>query len=54
MQLARASFYHKPTREEKTQQADMELRQLIEEIHLEWNEPHMSAKKAGGFVHSIT
>jgi transposase InsO family protein len=35
MQLARASYYHKPTREEKLQARDMELRQLIEEIHLE-------------------
>lgn len=35
MGLARASFYHKPTREEKRQARDMELRALIEEIHVE-------------------
>jgi putative transposase len=33
MELARASFYHKPTREEKKRASDMELRVLIEEIH---------------------
>lgn len=35
MELARASYYHKPSREEKLQERDMELRQAIEEIHLE-------------------
>lgn len=35
MELARASFYHKPTRAEKLQERDMSLRQVIEEIHLE-------------------
>ncbi len=35
MGLARASFYHKPTREDKLQVRDMELRQVIEDIHLE-------------------
>ena len=35
MGLARASYYHKPSREEKLQERDMELRQIIEEIHLE-------------------
>lgn len=35
MRLARASYYHKPTREEKLRAHDMELRQAIEEIHLE-------------------
>lgn len=35
MQLARASYYHKPTRAEKLQERDMVLRQTIEEIHLE-------------------
>lgn len=36
MQLARASFYHKPTRQEKLQERDMALRHAIEEIHLEF------------------
>lgn len=35
MGLARASFYHKPTRAEKLQERDMILRHAIEEIHLE-------------------
>ncbi len=35
MGLARATYYHKPTRLEKLQESDMVLRQLIEEIHLE-------------------
>jgi putative transposase len=35
MQLARASYYHKSTRQEKLQQRDMDLRQAIEDIHLE-------------------
>lgn len=35
MQLARASYYHKPTRQEKLQERDMALRHAIEEIHLE-------------------
>lgn len=35
MQLARASYYHKPSRRETLQGRDMELRQLIEEIHVE-------------------
>ena len=35
MRLARASYYHKPTRIEKLQERDMKLRQIIEEIHLE-------------------
>lgn len=35
MGLARASYYHKPTREEQIQARDMELRQWIEDIHLE-------------------
>jgi hypothetical protein len=35
MGLARASYYHKPTREEKQKVRDMELRQWIEDIHVE-------------------
>ena len=35
MGLARASYYHKPTRQEKLQERDMALRHAIEEIHLE-------------------
>jgi putative transposase len=35
MGLAKASYYHKPIREEKLQQRDMVLRQAIEDIHLE-------------------
>lgn len=35
MQLARASYYHKPTRQEKLRERDMFLRQAIEEIHVE-------------------
>ncbi len=35
MELARASFYHGSTREEKKQARDMELRTLIEEIHVD-------------------
>jgi len=35
MGLARASYYHRPKREEKLQQRDMQLRQQIEKIHLE-------------------
>jgi putative transposase len=35
MGLARASYYHKPKREEKLQLRDMELRQQIEDIHVE-------------------
>ena len=35
MGLARASYYHKPTRQGKLQERDMELRQQIEEIHVE-------------------
>jgi transposase InsO family protein len=36
MGLAKATYYHKPTREEKQRERDMELRTLIEEIHLEF------------------
>ena len=35
MQLARASYYHKPTRQVKLQERDMVLRHSIEEIHVE-------------------
>lgn len=35
MQLARASYYHKPTRRDKLQERDMNLRHAIEEIHVE-------------------
>jgi putative transposase len=35
MGLARASYYHKPSKEEKQQTRDMELRQWIEDIHVE-------------------
>lgn len=35
MQLARASYYHKPTRQEKLQERDMVLRDAIEAIHVE-------------------
>lgn len=35
MGLPRASYYHKPSREEKQQVRDMELRQWIEEIHVD-------------------
>lgn len=35
MELARASYYHKPTRQERLQERDMALRHAIEEIHLE-------------------
>jgi putative transposase len=35
MRLSRAAFYHSPHREEKQMRNDMELRTLIEEIHLE-------------------
>jgi transposase InsO family protein len=35
MGLPRSTYYHSPTREEKLQERDMALRQLIEEIHVE-------------------
>jgi putative transposase len=35
MKLARSTYYHQPTREEKMQERDIELREAIETIHLE-------------------
>lgn len=35
MGISRATFYHSPVREEKQMASDMELRTLIEDIHLE-------------------